>query len=77
VLSRRVNLRGALRNPRVTAVLDEQVGRFSAWYRDLPSDERAEHERRAEQFAEEARRPRPDDEGDWAEPRPILKKRRR
>jgi hypothetical protein len=86
VLSGRVNLRGALHDPRVTAVLDEQVGRFSAWYRELPAEERAEQERLAEQFAEQARRdaaapvarevrPRPDD--DWEEPRPILKKRRR
>jgi hypothetical protein len=89
VLSGRVNLRGALHDPRVAALLDEQVGRFSAWYRELPAEERAEQERLAEQFAEQARRDsaapspreirrlRPDDEGDWAEPRPILRKRRR
>lgn len=90
VLSGRVNLRGALADPRATAVLDEQVGRFSAWYNELSADERAEHERRAEQFAEEASRetaapaprgsrsqPRPDSEDEWEEPRPILRKRRR
>lgn len=90
VLSGRMNLRGALVDPRATAVLNEQVGGFSAWYRSLSADERAEHERRAEQFAEDAgrgaaapatreprSRPRPDTGDDWEEPRPILRKRRR
>jgi hypothetical protein len=88
VLSGRVNLRGALVDPRATAVLDEQVGQFSAWYHELSADERAEHERRAEQFAEDASREaaapagprsrsRPDNEDEWEEPRPILRKRRR
>ena len=88
VLSGRMNLRGALVDPRATAVLDEQVGRFSAWYHELSADARAEHERRAEHFAEEASReaaapagprprPRPDNEDEWEEPRPILRKRRR
>jgi hypothetical protein len=90
VLSGRVNLRGALNDPRATAVLDEQVSQFSAWYHELSADERAEHERRAEQFAEDASReaaaptpkgsrsrPRPDNEDEWEEPRPILRKRRR
>ncbi|MFC4854621.1 hypothetical protein [Actinophytocola glycyrrhizae] len=90
VLSGRMNLRGALVDPRATAVLDEQVGRFSAWYHELSVDDRAEHERRAEQFAEDAgretaapaqpksrARPRPDNEDEWEEPRPILRKRRR
>jgi len=88
VLSGRVNLRGALVDPRATAVLDEQVGRFTNWYHELSADERAEHERRAEQFADEASqeavapaprgpRSRPDNEDDWEEPRPILRKRRR
>lgn len=86
VLSGRVNLRGALVDPRATAVLDEQVGQFSAWYHGLSADERAEHERQAEQFAEDAskkaadpapRRSRPDTEDEWEEPRPILRKRRR
>lgn len=92
VLSGRVNLRGALSDPRVSVVLDDQVGRFSAWYRELPPEERAEHERRAEQFAEDARRedaapapdprrprprPRPDSDDGWDDQQPILKKRRR
>lgn len=88
VLSGRVNLRGALADPRATAVLDDQVGRFSSWYHGLSADERAEHERQAEQFAEDASREaaaprpsrsrsRPDSEDDWEEPRPILRKRRR
>jgi hypothetical protein len=90
VLSGRVNLRGALVDPRATAVLDEQIGQFSAWYHELSADERAEHERRAEQFAEDASReataptpsrtrsrPHPDNEDEWEEPRPILRKRRR
>lgn len=90
VLSGRVNLRGALVDPRATAVLDEQIGQFSAWYHELSADERAEHERQAEQFAEDASReaaapapresrsrPRPDNEDEWEEPRPILRKRRR
>jgi hypothetical protein len=90
VLSGRVNLRGALVDPRATAVLDEQVGQFSAWYHELSAEERTEHEHRAEQFAEDASREaadpaprgqrspsRPDNEDEWEEPRPILKKRRR
>jgi hypothetical protein len=90
VLSGRMNLRGALVDPRATAVLDEQVGGFSAWYHELSAAERAEHERRAERFAEEATReaaapappksrsrPRPGNEEEWEEPRPILRKRRR
>jgi len=59
VLSGRVNLRGALVDPRATAVLDEQIGQFSAWYHELSANERAEHERRAEQFAEEVSREAP------------------
>lgn len=90
VLSGRVNLRGALLDPRATAVLDERVGQFSAWYRGLSPEDRAEHDRRAEQFAEEANREstgpaprrspsrvRPDAEDDWEEPRPILRRRKR
>ncbi|TDV51046.1 hypothetical protein [Actinophytocola oryzae] len=90
VLSGRLSLRGALVDPRATAVLDQQVGQFTAWYHELSAGEQAEHERQAEQFAEDARqeaaapdprplrsRPRPDSEGDWEEPRPILRKRRR
>ncbi|MGB3442309.1 MAG: hypothetical protein WBA97_26505 [Actinophytocola sp.] len=90
VLSGRMNLRGAMADPRATAVLDEQVGRFTAWYHELSAEELAEHERSAEQFAEDASReaaapapprsrsrPRPDNEEEWEEPRPILKKRRR
>lgn len=90
VLAGRVNLRGALLDPRATAVLDEQVSQFAAWYRELSPEDRAEHDRRAEQFAEEANREstapapqrspsrsRPDTEDDWEEPRPILRKRKR
>lgn len=88
VLSGRMNVRGALHDPRATAVLEQEVSRFTAWYRELPGDQLAEHERRAEEYADEATREavapaarklrqRRDDEADWEEPRPILKKRRR
>jgi hypothetical protein len=88
VLSGRMNVRAALFDPRATDILDEQVGQFSAWYRELPTEELTEHERRAEEFAKDVRReaagprmprsrPRPDDEDDWEESRPILKKRQR
>ncbi|GAB3447563.1 hypothetical protein [Actinophytocola sediminis] len=90
VLSGRVSLRGALNDPRATTVLDEQIGRFTEQYRELSAEERAEHERRAEDFAKEAqreeadvatpRRSRPrsraDDEDHWENPPPILRKRR-
>ncbi|WP_154814212.1 hypothetical protein [Actinophytocola xinjiangensis] len=54
VLSGRVNLRGALNDPRATTVLQEQSERFSTWYRELSVDERTEHENEAEQFAKDA-----------------------
>lgn len=90
VLSGRMNLRGALADPRATTVLDEQIGQFATWFHELSAEERAEHERRAEQFAEDAgreaaaptpkvsrSRPRTDNEDEWEEePRPILRKRR-
>jgi hypothetical protein len=89
VLAGKTDLRGALLEPNHTAVLDEAVSQFSQWCRDLTPDQRAEQERLAQDYAEEARReaaaaahpvrrPRPaaDDE-EWESQRPILRKRRR
>jgi hypothetical protein len=89
VLAGKTDLRGAMLGPNQTAVLDEAMSQFSQWCRDLTPDERAEQERLAQDYAEEARReaaaethplrrPRPaaDDEA-WETQRPILRKRRR
>jgi hypothetical protein len=73
--------------PSHTAVLNEAVGQFSQWSRGLTPDQRAEQERLAQDYAEEARReaaadahqvrrPAADDE-EWKTRRPILRKRRR
>jgi hypothetical protein len=90
VLTGKTDLRGAMLGPNQTAVLvGEAMGQFSQWCRNLTPDERAEQERLAQDYAEEARReaaaealpvrrPRPaaDDE-EWKTQRPILRKRRR
>lgn len=90
VLAGRTDLRSAMLEPRHTAVLNEAVGQFSRWYRDLTPEQQAEQERLAQDHAEEARRegataahsgrrPRPaaDHDDEWDLQRPVLRKRRR
>lgn len=92
VLAGKVNLRGALADPKVTEVLDAQVARFSGWYRELSDEERAEQARRGEEHAEQVRReaaaaqqpsrppgrrPPPDPADDDVTDRPILRRRNR
>lgn len=87
VLAGKADLRDAMLGPSHTAVLDEALNQFSQWCRNLTPDQRAEQERLAQDYAEEARReaaaeaqsvrrPRPADE-EWEPQRPILRKRRR
>jgi len=87
VLAGKTDLRGAMLGPGHGDILDEAMSQFSQWCRDLTPEQRAEQERLAQDYAEEARReaaaeahpvhrPRPaDDEGDAQ--RPILRKRSR
>lgn len=88
VLAGKDDLRGALLGPRHTDVLNEAMGQFSRWCRDLTPEQRAEQERLAQAYAETARqeaaaaahpaplrRPEQGDEGEIQ--RPILRKRRR
>lgn len=89
VLTGKVDLRGAMLESRRTDVLDEAMSQFSQWYRNLTPDQRMEQDRRAQDYAEEARRDaaaeaqparRPrvavDDE-EWEPRPPILRRRRR
>jgi hypothetical protein len=88
VLAGKTDLRGAMLSPRHSDVLDEAMSQFSQWYRNLTPDQRAEQERLAQDYAEEARkdaaaeahpvrRPRPAADDEWETQRPILRKRRR
>lgn len=82
VLAGKTDLHGAvLRN---TDALNQAVGQFSQWYRDLTPDQRAEQARLGQEYAEEARReetrpprrPRSVADDDGETQRPILRKRR-
>lgn len=83
VLAGKTDLRGGvLRN---TDGLNQAVGQFSQWYRDLTPDQRAEQTRLAQEYAEEARkeetkpprRPRSvGEDEEWETQRPVLRKRR-
>jgi hypothetical protein len=85
VLAGKTDLRGALLSPQHANALNQAVGQFSQWYRELTPDQRAEQARLGQEFSEEARkeetrpprRPRPvaEDE-EWETQRPILRKRR-
>jgi len=88
VLAGKTDLRGAMLGPGHTDVLDEAMSQFSQWCRDLTPEQRAEQERLAQDYAEEARReaaaeahpvrrPRLTDDDKWDAQRPILRKRRR
>jgi hypothetical protein len=83
VLAGKADLRGAVLGPQHTAALDQAVGQFSQWYRDLIPDQRAEQARLAQEYAEDARKQetvpvrRPAAAGEEWEERPILRKRRR
>jgi Lon protease-like protein len=57
--------------------LNEAMSSFSAWYRNLSDDEKAEQEQRARDPFEEIRRrttQRPPVEDDWEPPASILRK---
>lgn len=82
VLAGKVDLRGALLGERYREAVDAGMAAFSAWYRDLDEDERAEQRRLAEEYMAEARREdeRPrrrqpvDEEDDWEPPDSIYRK---
>jgi hypothetical protein len=82
VLAGRTDLRAALLGGRYEDVLNDAMSSFSAWYRDLSDDEKAEQEHRARDHFEDlrcaettTRRPsRPAAEDEWEPPTSILRK---